>query len=121
MHYKDARSNNASELVRELSGDPGMGFGLGKNPQQLETETLSALRGAASTLKEKAPDDMARPVLTSSRSIKQSSMRSNQTTAPRRRKGTRQRIVNQMSHAADIRAQLKAQVAGGLIVSARCR
>ena len=52
--YKDARSNSASELVRELSADPGMGFGLGKNPQQLETETLSALAAAASILKEKA-------------------------------------------------------------------
>jgi hypothetical protein len=56
-HYADARRNNTSELVRELSGDPGMGFGLGKNPQQLETETLSALRAAASALKEKAPDE----------------------------------------------------------------
>ena len=43
--------------MRELSGDPGFGFGLGKNPQQLETETLSALRAAASMLKEKAPDE----------------------------------------------------------------
>jgi hypothetical protein len=58
-HYKEARRNNASELVRELSADPGMGFGLGKNPQQLETETLSALSAAATTLKEKAPDDAA--------------------------------------------------------------
>jgi hypothetical protein len=56
-HYADARRNNTSELVRELSGEPGMGFGLGKNPQELETETLSALRAAASTLKEKAPDE----------------------------------------------------------------
>jgi hypothetical protein len=56
-HYRDARSNNASELVRDLSADPGMGFGLGKSPQQLETETLSALRAAATVLKEKAPDD----------------------------------------------------------------
>jgi hypothetical protein len=56
-HYKDARSDNASELVRDLSAYPGMGFGLGKNPQQLETETLSALRAAATVLKEKSPDD----------------------------------------------------------------
>jgi iron uptake system EfeUOB component EfeO/EfeM len=34
-----------------------MGFGLGKNPQELETETLSALRTAVATLKDKAPDD----------------------------------------------------------------
>jgi hypothetical protein len=56
-HYKNARGNNASELVRELSADPGIGFGLGKSPQQLETETLSALRAAAATLREKAPDE----------------------------------------------------------------
>jgi hypothetical protein len=56
-HYKEARSNSVSELVRELSADPGLGFGLGKNPQQLETETLSALAAAASILKEKAPDE----------------------------------------------------------------
>ena len=56
-HYADARRSNTSELLRELSGDPGMGFGLGKNPQQLETETLSALRAASATLKEKAPDE----------------------------------------------------------------
>jgi protein-disulfide isomerase-like protein with CxxC motif len=56
-HYAEARRNNASELVRELSADAGMGFGLGKNPQQLETETMSALRAASTTLKKKAPDD----------------------------------------------------------------
>jgi hypothetical protein len=43
-HYKDARSNSVSELVRELSADPGMGFGLGKNPQQLETENVVRAR-----------------------------------------------------------------------------
>ncbi len=48
-HYAEARRNNTSKLVRELSADPGMGFGIGKSPQQLETETLSALRAAAAT------------------------------------------------------------------------
>jgi hypothetical protein len=56
-HYADARRNSASELVRDLSSDPGIGFGLGKNPQQLETETVSALRAAMAALKQKAPDD----------------------------------------------------------------
>jgi hypothetical protein len=56
-HYAEARRNNPSELVRELSADSGMSFGLAKNPQKLETETLAALSGAAATLKEKAPDD----------------------------------------------------------------
>jgi hypothetical protein len=56
-HYSDAHRNNPSELVRELVAEPGMSFGFGKSPQQLETETLAALRAGASTLKEKAPED----------------------------------------------------------------
>jgi hypothetical protein len=56
-HYAEARRNNPSELVRELSADSGTSFGLAKKPQQLEAETLAALSGAAATLKEKAPDD----------------------------------------------------------------
>jgi len=56
-HYAEARRSSTSELVRDLSADSGMSFGLAKNPQQLETETLAALRGATETLKEKAPDD----------------------------------------------------------------
>jgi hypothetical protein len=56
-HYSDAHRNNPSELVRELVAEPGMSFGFGKSPQQLETETLTALQAAASTLKQKAPED----------------------------------------------------------------
>ena len=56
-HYSDAHRNNPSELVRELVAEPGMSFGFGKSPQQLETETLTALQAGASTLKEKAPED----------------------------------------------------------------
>jgi hypothetical protein len=56
-HYKDARSNNTSELVRNLAADPAKSFGFGKNPQELEAETISALHAAATTLKEKAPDE----------------------------------------------------------------
>jgi hypothetical protein len=56
-YYGDARRNNASELVRELSADSGTSFGLAKHPQQLEAETLSALSAAAATLK-KAPDEI---------------------------------------------------------------
>jgi hypothetical protein len=56
-HYTAAHRNNPSELLRELVAEPGMSFGFGKSPQQLETETLTALRAGASTLKEKAPED----------------------------------------------------------------
>ena len=34
-----------------------MSFGFGKGPQQLETETLTALQAGASMLMEKAPED----------------------------------------------------------------
>ena len=57
-HYAEARRNNASELVRDLSADPGLGFGLGMSPQALETETTSALGAAAAALKQKAPDEL---------------------------------------------------------------
>ena len=46
-----------ANLCVSLVAEPGMSFGFGKNPQQLETETLAALRAGASTLKEKAPED----------------------------------------------------------------
>jgi hypothetical protein len=59
-HLAEARRGNESELIRELaSSPPGMGFGLGRNPQQIESETLEALRSAASALAAKAPDDAA--------------------------------------------------------------
>jgi hypothetical protein len=56
-HLADARSKSQSELVRELAGSPARGFGFGKNPQQLESETLDALRAAAAAVKAKAPDE----------------------------------------------------------------
>ena len=54
-HFAEAHRSSDSELVRELSADAGMSFGLGKSPQQLESETLSALQGAAAALKQKDP------------------------------------------------------------------
>ena len=56
--FSEARDRNTSELVRELGEQPPMGFGLGMSPQELETETLEALRGAAATLRAKAPDEL---------------------------------------------------------------
>jgi hypothetical protein len=56
-HYKEARSNSTSELVRDLAADPSKSFGFGKGPHELETETVSALHAAAATLKAKAPDE----------------------------------------------------------------
>ncbi len=56
-HLKAARGESASELVRELAEEPASGFGLGMTPQEVEAETLDALRAGASALQAKAPDE----------------------------------------------------------------
>ena len=54
-HLRTAREGNPSELVRELAEAPATGFGLGMTPEDVEAETLDALRAAATALKAKAP------------------------------------------------------------------
>lgn len=56
-HLAEARRASTSELVRELAEAPARGFGMGMTPQEVETETLEALRAAASALRAKAPDE----------------------------------------------------------------
>jgi len=56
-HLAGGRSDE-SELVRELAGERGSGFGARSAPQQIEDETVEALRGAVSTLQAKAPDEV---------------------------------------------------------------
>ena len=56
-HLAGGRSDE-SELVRELAGERGSGFGVRSSPQEVESETLEALRGAVSTLQAKAPDEV---------------------------------------------------------------
>lgn len=57
-HLADARKNASSEAVRELAQTGRAGFGLGTSPNELESETLEALRSAVSILESKAPDDV---------------------------------------------------------------
>jgi hypothetical protein len=52
------RAGGESELVRALAGERGLGFGVTSSPQEIESETLDALRGAVSTLEAKAPDEV---------------------------------------------------------------
>ena len=47
-----------SELVRELAGERGSGFGARTSAEAMESETLEALRGAVTTLQAKAPDEV---------------------------------------------------------------
>ena len=56
-HLAGGRSDE-SELVRELAGEKGVGFGVRTSPQEIESETFEALRGALNTLQAKAPDEV---------------------------------------------------------------
>jgi len=53
----DQREGSESELVRELASVRGTGFGFTASQQEVEAETLAALRSASATLAAKAPDE----------------------------------------------------------------
>ena len=53
-----AHRENQSELVRELSGTHGTGFGLVASPKELVNGTMSALAASVAVLEEKAPDEL---------------------------------------------------------------
>jgi hypothetical protein len=57
-HLKTARENSQSELVRELSEARGTGFGLTASPDEVESETMEALKSSVATLRAKAPGDV---------------------------------------------------------------
>lgn len=52
------REGGASELMRELAHAKGTGFGFTDSGQEVETETLAALRSSVATLAAKAPDEV---------------------------------------------------------------
>ncbi len=56
-HMASGRQSS-SQLVKEVAGSGGTGFGLGSTPDKVETETLDALRGARAALEQKAPDEL---------------------------------------------------------------
>jgi hypothetical protein len=56
-HLAAARRSE-SELVREVAEWAGTGFGLTASPEEIERETLEALRTSLSLLQMKAPDDV---------------------------------------------------------------
>jgi hypothetical protein len=57
-HLKAAHEQSPSTLIRDLAEIKGTGFGVRSSPQEVETETLSALGKAVSTLETKAPDEV---------------------------------------------------------------
>jgi hypothetical protein len=58
-HLAEARSGSTSDLVRDLAGERGTGFGLTSSPSEIESETLQALDSAVATLRTKAPEELA--------------------------------------------------------------
>ncbi len=53
-----AHRENESQLVRELSGTRGTGFGLVASPKEVVEGTIDALGAAVAVLGEKAPDEL---------------------------------------------------------------
>lgn len=57
-HLVEARRNSTSEVVRKLAEMRGTGFGITTPPDEMERETLDALRSAVATLEAKAPEEL---------------------------------------------------------------
>ena len=57
-HIAQAKQNSPSELVRELADIHGTAFGLTSSPDEVENQTLEALRSAKTTLESKAPEEL---------------------------------------------------------------
>jgi hypothetical protein len=53
-----AQRDSPSTLVRDLVGVHSSGFGFRTSPEELESQTLEALRSAITTLQAKAPDEV---------------------------------------------------------------
>jgi tellurite resistance protein len=53
-----AHRESDSQLVRELSGTRGTGFGLVASPKEVAEETINALQASVTTLGEKAPEEL---------------------------------------------------------------
>ena len=53
-----AHRDSESQLVRELSGTHGTGFGIVASPKEVNEGTMAALRTAVTLLGEKAPDEL---------------------------------------------------------------
>jgi hypothetical protein len=57
-HVANARQSTESELVRRVAEVRGAGFGLTSSPDEVEVETLEALRTSLATLEAKAPEEV---------------------------------------------------------------
>ena len=58
QHLSEARKNHDTPLIKELAEVRGTGFGLTASPNEVEEETMEALKSGISALQSKAPDDV---------------------------------------------------------------
>jgi hypothetical protein len=56
-HVQEAR-HSSSGVVRELAQERGVGFGMTASPEEVERETLEALRTGVAALERNAPDEV---------------------------------------------------------------
>jgi len=56
-HLAEAQTKSTNPLIGEIAKVRGTGFGLASTPQEIETQTVEALKSSMSTLTAKAPDD----------------------------------------------------------------
>ena len=58
MYLASQRAAGTTELMRELGGTHGTGFGLTTNPNEVRAGTILALQSAVGILSAKAPDEL---------------------------------------------------------------
>ena len=55
-HLAEAQTKSSNPLIGEVAKVKGTGFGLTSSPQEIESQTIEALKSSMATLKAKAPD-----------------------------------------------------------------
>src|SRR5687768_993638 len=56
-HIAEAQRSSSSDLIRQVS-EGGTGFALTDSPEEIERETMEALRTARAILESKSPDEL---------------------------------------------------------------
>jgi hypothetical protein len=57
-HLAEARRSSSSDLIRQISEGRGTGFAITDTPEEIERETMEALRTARSILESKSPEGL---------------------------------------------------------------
>jgi hypothetical protein len=57
-HVAEARGSSQSAVVRRIAEGRGVGFGITSSPNEVESQTIEALRSSKQLLESKAPDEV---------------------------------------------------------------